>query len=215
MHTQDHITTEAEEMYLITIARAIEDGAEPPVAVSVVAKDLGVSSVSANQMVKKLEQFGLVEYTPYKGVSLTLEGEILAQTVLRNRRLWGFFLSEHLGLEPERADEVACEMEHITPEFVADRLSAFLGDPHFGPTGKPIPRFDTADSIPLADVATGRTVTVVSIAAPYDSFLASQGAERGAKVSVVATATDGSVILETPNGPVNLAPSAAAAVTVK
>ena len=81
--TTDHHPTEAEEMYLITIARAIEDGATPPVAVSEIAKVLDVSSVSANQMVKKLEAAGHVDYTPYKGVTLTDSGSVLASTVLR------------------------------------------------------------------------------------------------------------------------------------
>jgi DtxR family Mn-dependent transcriptional regulator len=85
--------TEAEEMYLITIARAIEDGATPPIAVSGIAKDLDVTPVAANQMLKKLEVAGHVDYTPYKGVRLTDSGAALASTVLRNRRLWGLFLS--------------------------------------------------------------------------------------------------------------------------
>jgi Mn-dependent DtxR family transcriptional regulator len=140
--SHQHHPTEAEEMYLITIARAIEDGATPPIAVSGIAKDLDVTPVAANQMVKKLEVAGHVDYTPYKGVTLTNSGAALASTVLRNRRLWGLFLSEHLGLTPEHADEVACEMEHITPDTVAVRLAEFLGSPSFGPTGKPIPSVD-------------------------------------------------------------------------
>ena len=49
-----HRTSEAEEMYLITIARAVEDGHPEPVPVSLVARELDVSAVSANQMVRKL-----------------------------------------------------------------------------------------------------------------------------------------------------------------
>ncbi len=139
----DHDTTEAEEMYLITVARAIEDGVEPPVPVSVIASELDVSVVSVNQMIRKLESVGLVSYLPYKGVALTVEGRDRANVVLRNRRLWAVFLSEHLGLSADRADEVACEMEHVTPEEVAQRLSSFLGEPSIGPGGKPIPKRTT------------------------------------------------------------------------
>jgi DtxR family Mn-dependent transcriptional regulator len=117
-----HATSEAEEMYLITVARAIEDGVGPPVPVSTISGVLEVSSVSANQMIKKLEASDLVAYTPYKGVTLTRSGDQLANTVLRNRRLWGRFLADHLGLTPAKADEVACDMEHVTPDMVADRL---------------------------------------------------------------------------------------------
>ena len=217
MQTHDHVTTESEEMYLITIARAVEDGHEPPIPVSEIARVLGVSGVSANQMVKKLESLDLVDYVPYKGVALTEEGTALARNVLRNRRLWGLFLSDHLGLSPETADEVACEMEHITPEYVADRLSEFLGEPRFGPTGKPIPsRADdaTGPGIDLADVPPGSPLTVHSIASPFDVFLESQGARRGSSITVLASGADGSVLIQTSNGAVQLGPDAAAAVKV-
>ncbi|MCZ7532229.1 MAG: metal-dependent transcriptional regulator [Acidimicrobiia bacterium] len=213
-----HIPTEAEEMYLITIARAVEDGSVPPIAVSDVARALEVSSVSANQMVKKLEGLGLVSYTPYKGVSLTVEGSLLADSVLRSRRLWGLFLSEHLGFTPERADEIACEMEHVTPELVADRLAGFLGDPQFGPTGKPIPHgrgSAASEGIPLAEAPPGADMEVLEVATPFDAFLASQGAVRGTTVTVLASAADGSVVLGTSNGPVQLAADAAGAIRVK
>ena len=217
MTIHEHITTEAEEMYLITIARAVEDGADPPIAVSEIARVLGVSGVSANQMVKKLETLGLVDYTPYKGVALTDKGAALARTVLRNRRLWGLFLSDHLGLTPERADEVACEMEHITPDFVADRLSEFLGEPRFGPTGKPIPGpadHDAVATMQLVDAPTGISLTVHSVAAPFDAFLEAQRAGRGAAVTLLATGADGSVMIESRTGTVHLGADAASAVVV-
>ena len=216
MPSETHVTTESEEMYLITIARAIEDGSEPPIAVSEIARQLDVSSVSANQMIKKLGTLGLVNYLPYKGVALTVEGAALASSVLRNRRLWGLFLSEHLGLSPEHADEVACEMEHITPDVVADRLAEFLGDPRFGPTGKPIPSAtpDAQDAVPLSVAPTGVPLTVVSIAPPFDGFLASKGAGRGASLTVVASAADGTVVIDTSSGPIELAGDAASAVRV-
>jgi Mn-dependent DtxR family transcriptional regulator len=48
-------------MYLITIARAVEDGRLEPVPVSHVARELDVSAVSANQMIRKLASRGYVE----------------------------------------------------------------------------------------------------------------------------------------------------------
>jgi DtxR family Mn-dependent transcriptional regulator len=215
MSTEPHHPTEAEEMYLITIARAVEDGGTPPIAVSDVAKSLDVTPVAANQMIKKLEAAGHVEYIPYKGVTLTESGAILSSTVLRNRRLWGLFLSEHLGLTPEHADEVACEMEHITPDTVAVRLAEFLGSPSFGPTGKPIPSVDRrSDTFQLSEIAAGMTVEIVDVASPFDAFLESQGAARGARVSVLASAPDGTVVLDTAGGSLQLAPDAAEAIVV-
>ena len=57
------------------------------------------------------------------GATLTEAGRLVASSILRRRRLWGVFLSEQLGLTPARADEIACDLEHITPDDVADLLS--------------------------------------------------------------------------------------------
>ena len=47
-------TSESEEMYLITVARAAEGGATGPIPVARVAQELEISVASANEMVKKL-----------------------------------------------------------------------------------------------------------------------------------------------------------------
>ena len=207
MHVEGHTTSEAEEMYLITVARAIEDGELPPVSVSTVAKTLDVSSVSANQMVKKLAGLGLLEYTPYKGVSLTDEGAELANVVLRNRRLWGVFLVDHLGLSPRRADEVACEMEHVTPAEVADRLSDFLGDPVTGPQGKAIPargRSSQEHGRSLGEAHVGSQVVVAAVPASLGEFLEAQGLGIGSEATVSAIGADGSIVLIAAEGPVHV-----------
>lgn len=216
--SEHHETSEAEEMYIITVARALEDGVGPPVPVSAIAGVLEVSSVSANQMIKKLEVEGLVVYTPYKGVSLTDTGIELASTVLRNRRLWGRFFVDHLGLTPAKADEVACEMEHVTPDMVADRLASFLGDPTTGPIGKPIP--DGRGSIAstttaLSDVAVGGSATVVTVGTGSALFLQSQGIVEGVGVTVMGKGPDASVLLEGPDGSVHLTDRIAEGILVE
>ena len=70
--------TESEEMYLVTIARLKETELEGPVPLSQLASELEVLNVSVNQMVRKLEETGLVVYLPYKGVDLTESGVQLA-----------------------------------------------------------------------------------------------------------------------------------------
>ena len=217
MQLHDHTTSEAEEMYIITVARAIEDGEGPPVSMSTVARTLEVSSVSANQMVRKLEGLGLVTYTPYKGVDLTDAGAELANTVLRSRRLWGVFLAEHLGLSPRQADEVACEMEHVTPAEVADRLSAFLGDPVTGPEGRSIPRSRggaPAVERHLGDASAGSSVRIERISPAFATFLEAQGVAEGIVVDVLGTGSDGSVLIEGATGPVHLTSSVARAVAI-
>lgn len=193
-------------MYLITVARAVEDGQGPPVSVSEIAERLDVSSVSANQMIKKLESLGLVTYVPYRGAALTEEGEQLANVVLRSRRLWGVFFVDHLGLSATNADEVACEMEHVTTAEVAERLSSFLGDPTIGPQGKAIPAATSGrpPTIRLSDVTVGSSAVIESAPPATGAFLASLGIEPGTKVKVSASGGEGSLLVDGPSGVVHL-----------
>lgn len=214
-------TSEAEQMYLITIAMAAEDGHEGPVPVPQLAQSLNVSRVSANEMVKKLAERGLVAYTPYKGAELTAAGESIARTVLRRRRLWAVFLAEHLGLSASAADAVACEFEHITPSEVAHQLARFLGDPLVGPGGKPIPaaQADTralTAAQPLAGIAVGQVVEIAGLGgdAAARSFLEGQGIRPGARVTLLALSDEGDCLVETSHAHVHVSAALARAVSV-
>ncbi len=214
-------TSEAEQMYLITIAMAAEDGHEGPVPVPQLATALDVSRVSANEMVKKLAERGLVAYTPYKGADLTPAGATIARTVLRRRRLWALFLADHLGLTPAAADAVACEFEHITPTEVARQLAHFLGDPRVGPQGKPIPADDDQPRAvvalhSLSQALVGHRVEVVRIGGDpaSHSFLEGQGIAPGATVTVLALSDDGGCLLDTGARQVHVSGALAGLVSV-
>lgn len=213
-------TTESEEMYLIHVAMAVEDGHDP-VPVPHLASALSVSKVAANEMIKKLEGRGLVTYTPYRGVRLTSDGTVIARTILRRRRLWALFLSEHLGLNAAAADAVACEFEHVTPSEVAGRLASFLGDPTVGPSGKPIPG-DEGDGtvspreVAVAELTVGHGGTIVR--GPSDaatrSFLMEEGLAEGARITLLAVGDDGGCLVGTPAGAVHLSTALASSVFV-
>ena len=64
-------TSPSEEMYLITVARAEEAGRPGPLPLAALAQSLSISPISANQMVWRLAERGLLEYHPYQGVLLT------------------------------------------------------------------------------------------------------------------------------------------------
>ena len=138
----NNILSESEEMYLVSIARLVESGVEPPVSISLLAHEMEIASVSANQMVRKLEECELVRYYPYKGVSLTEYGEAAALRVLRHRRLWEVFLVENLQFSPAEAEHQACRLEHVFPDEAVERLAGFLGQPRLSPQGKTIPEPD-------------------------------------------------------------------------
>ena len=215
-----HATSESEEMYLITVAMAVEEGHQGPVPVPYLADALSVSRVSANEMVKKLATRDLVEYLPYQGVILTAEGTAIAGEVLRRRRLWALFLAEHLGLAPAAADEVACEFEHVTPAEVEERLAAFLGDPTVGPQGKPIPaggdQTPSLRELALTDLAVGQRGRVVRHTADpaMRSFLEEEGFGEGAVVTLLGIGDDRGCLVDTGRGHAHLAAAVAEHVLV-
>ena len=96
---------------------AIEDYAKAIYAISLerdglvlngeVAQRLGVTPATATSMLKRLAGLGLVDYMPYKGVSLTPAGEKVALEVIRHHRLIEAYLSEALGMPADRVHEEA------------------------------------------------------------------------------------------------------------
>ena len=214
-------TSESEEMFLITVARAIEDGNDAPIPLPDVAEALSVSRVAANEMAKKLVARGLADYEPYHGVSLTSRGTTIANSVLRRRRLWAFFLAERLGLSPAEADRVACEFEHVTPADVETRLADFLGEPTVDPEGKPIPQAEMSRIVrreeSVGDLDVGERAAVVRVAGDQAarSFLKDQGIVENLALLVTAVGSDGSRLLESDRGAVHLAAPLAREVFVR
>lgn len=192
--------SESLEMYLSTIMRLRESRTEP-VPLSNLAHALSIASVSANEMCRKLQEQGLVIYRPYKGVTLTEMGECRGRAVLRRRGIWTVFLTQKLGLAPERAEEVADALEHGTPDDVADRLADLLGNPRVTPSGTPIPSVNTSFAypiaIPLSDLSTGQTghVAELPVEESIRSFLHKHGMQVGTPVTVLSVAESGERLL--------------------
>jgi DtxR family Mn-dependent transcriptional regulator len=162
--------SESTEMYLKAM---VELGAV--VSIGQLAGRLGVTNVSANEMVHRLTDQGLVSHTPYKGVSLTPTGQTMACSVLRRQRLWECFLYEYLKIEWAKLYELACALEHATAPEVTEALAAFLGDPKFCPRGNPIPAADGSltplSGILLRDAPIGSTIRILAINATETNVL--------------------------------------------
>jgi DtxR family Mn-dependent transcriptional regulator len=104
-----------------------------------VAQRLEVTPATATSMLKKLAELGLVNYMPYKGVSLTPAGEKVALEVIRHHRLIEAYLSEALGMPEDRVHEEAEVLEHYISEELEALMAAKLGEPRHDPHGTPIP----------------------------------------------------------------------------
>lgn len=156
---------ETVEMYLKTIAELSDEGA--PIIIARVAERLGVTPVSANEMMKRLVEQGLVDHVRYKGVTLTESGRSIAYSLIRRQRLWECFLVEHLKLDWAGVYEMACRLEHATSNVLAEALAAYLEHPTVCPHGNPIPERDgsmlAAATRPLTTLHVGETGTIHSI----------------------------------------------------
>jgi DtxR family Mn-dependent transcriptional regulator len=184
--------TESTEMYLKAMA---ELGVDHVVAVGRLAGRLGVTNVSANEMVHRLTENGLVSHTPYKGVALTETGRAAACSVLRRQRLWECFLYEHLKIEWAKLYELACALEHATAPEVTEALAEFLGDPKFCPRGNPIPSADGSltplSGTLLREIPVGTSVRVLAVnATETDSlkYLQARGILPGSELTVIEAA---------------------------
>lgn len=158
--------SESTEMYLKAMS---ELGDGEVVAIGRLAERLDVTPVSANEMVKRLGDQGLVSHTRYKGVNLTTKGRKAASDVVRRQRLWECFLHDHLHIEWAQLYELACSLEHATATEVTEALANFLGNPKTCPHGNPIPAADgsfaTLNGVSLSEVAIGSTVRVLAVRA--------------------------------------------------
>jgi DtxR family Mn-dependent transcriptional regulator len=130
-HNSSSDISESTEMYLLRIDLLARS--QSPVPIARLAEALEVSPISANQMCRKLEARQLVSYQPYKGVTLTQQGETIARNVLHKRHLWEQFLADKLGLAADVAEEIACRLEHVTPGELVEKLTEFLKSPEEKP----------------------------------------------------------------------------------
>src|SRR5689334_162152 len=110
-----------------------------PVLNGEVAQRLGVAPATATAMLQKLSGLGLVDYMPYRGVTLTPAGERVALEVIRHHRLIEAYLSEALGMPSDRVHEEAEVLEHHISEELESLIAAKLGEPSHDPHGTPIP----------------------------------------------------------------------------
>ena len=103
------------------------------------AKHLDVTPASATKMIKRLTEKGLVDHIPYKGASLTKEGESKALSVVRRHRLLETFLFQTLELGSEQLHDEAERLEHALSDELEKAIANYLGNPTRDPHGHLIP----------------------------------------------------------------------------
>ena len=91
-----------------------------------ISAHLGVAKSTVNAALKSLVAKDLIHYQPYQLIMLTEEGRRIAEEIVINHEVMRHFLRDVLGLEAERAEYIACEMEHAVDRDVIERFACFL-----------------------------------------------------------------------------------------
>ena len=132
-----------------------------------IAKEVGTTAQSANEMIKKLAAKDILVYKPYKGAALTGEGNEIATSLIRRHRLWELFLVDVLGYTWDMVHEEAEKLEHVVSSTFEERLYNFLGCPKYCPLGYPIPALDgtfpTPRNLPLSQAEKGGKYEIVRV----------------------------------------------------
>ena len=135
-----------------------------PASTNEISSRLSVAPASVTNMLKRLQEMGLVEYERYRGASLTERGREEALRLVRRHRLIETFLLEQLGYPWEDVHEEAERLEHAVSDDFTERLAELLGHPARDPHGAPIPSpegtLETDDSFPLPEARVGERVVV-------------------------------------------------------
>ena len=103
---------------------------------SEISKRLKIAPASVTEMLKKLAEDGLVNYSPYQGVTLTEKGMKIAAKMTRKHRLLERFLHDILKIGKERVHDEACEMEHALSDETERALCLTLKSPGKCPDDK-------------------------------------------------------------------------------
>lgn len=114
------------------------EGKHKPSAYASLKKHLFVPSLHLKWALYRLKRQGFI--TKSNGsFSLTKDGILKAEKIIRLHRLWELYLSDYVGIGALRVHSSAEEMEHILTPELEKELTKLLHDPKKDPHEQPIP----------------------------------------------------------------------------
>jgi DtxR family Mn-dependent transcriptional regulator len=134
------------------------------VSLSLLSEHVEASAQAISRMVRRLGEGGFLSHTPYRGVRLTPEGEIIAMPALRRHRLVEVFLVRVMGYDWAAAHELADTFERGVNDELEERIDDLTGHPKRCPHGEPIPSkagvMPVLSDTPLVEVPSGSDCVV-------------------------------------------------------
>ncbi len=197
------------EQYLEAIFNLEEEGNQ--VIQARLAERVGHSAPTVSEMVHRLKEAGYIQVHG-RTLALTTTGRELATSVIRKHRLAERLLTDVIGLPWHKVHAEADRWEHVISDEVEARLVAILGNPATCPHGNIVPGSGhlPEPTKPLADARVGDHVRLsrISELLEFDTdamaYLEEHGFIPGCVATVSAQGPDGSLVLETEEGPLVL-----------
>jgi DtxR family Mn-dependent transcriptional regulator len=192
------------EAYLQAIESLNEEGT--PAIQARIAERLGRSAPTVSEMLDRLATDGYVERAG-RTITLTEQGQDVAQTVLRKHRLAERLLVDVIGLPWHLVHDEAGRWEHVMSDEVMARLTQILGDPATCPHGNPIPGSANhveapSSQVSLAETAPGQIVRFERLGEEVEldgttlRYLDDAGFIPGATATVTNKGPDGTLLLD-------------------
>jgi DtxR family Mn-dependent transcriptional regulator len=192
------------EEYLQAIESLNEEGT--PAIQARIAERLGRSAPTVSEMLDRLATDGYVERSG-RTITLTEQGQDVAQTVLRKHRLAERLLVDVIGLPWHLVHDEAGRWEHVMSDEVMTRLTQILGDPATCPHGNPIPGSASRQGtrplqVALADIEAGQTVRFERLGEQVEldgatlRYLDDAGFIPGVVATVTNKGPDGTLLLD-------------------
>tara|TARA_B100000497_G_scaffold22981_1_gene26886 strand:- start:826 stop:1482 length:657 start_codon:yes stop_codon:yes gene_type:complete len=145
------------------------------ISLSELGEELNVSKPTANEMIKKLQQEGIVISKKYKPIKITEKGKQNAAEIIRKHRLSEMFLLQVMKFGWEEVHEIAEDLEHIKTDKFFDRMDELMGFPKTDPHGSPIPdkngNFNKPNYKRLSQIPVNTSVVVKALRDSSTDFL--------------------------------------------
>ncbi len=118
----------SQEDYLEAILRIFNE--KKGVRTKDIAAKLNVRNSSVTSALKHLAKEGLVHYEKYGTISLTDEGEEIANNIWIRHQTMYFFFHDILEMSDTESKAIACEMEHAITETAFTKFLHYLYTNH-------------------------------------------------------------------------------------
>jgi Mn-dependent DtxR family transcriptional regulator len=110
------------------------DGKTSPVKTKDMAVVFSVDSSTITKTLVELADDGLLNYVPYHGVSLSKQGKITAEFLIKRHRILALALT-HFGLSHEQACDEVSKFESFVSKDAIDLMCRSMGHPNKGICG--------------------------------------------------------------------------------